>query len=221
MNDFFSGRDCFFTDPAWQEVTREPWDPAVDPELHVLIESFIAILARFPAIVRDALALRARTAAGLGDIPKIVDMLNKTTGVYFDLIKWHERFEARFGRPQEMTSPTNDPLFPICYQHVDFASATLYCGYCACLAISQEILSDSKYPLEFQTPTDTLVEDICKFVEWNGQGGWGPYRMGFSMHIASEVGKPKIKVWIRSWSMKFSKTYKAITPRESDDEKVV
>ena len=212
MNDFFSGRDCFLADPAWAEVTREPWDPAIDPEIHELLEEMINTLYLFPALVRDALDFRTAATAGAPDIVAAADILNRGSTIYHRLQTWHERFSALSGPPEAIPSPSEDPMYPVCYRYSSFAVGTTYCAYFACMVMLQEMLADAQYPLTFQIPTATYIDDICRSVEWNGQGTWGPYRMGFSMRIAAELGSAEVKAWLRGWLMRFSKVYPVASP---------
>ena len=75
-----------------------------------------------------------------------------------------------------------------------------------------ELLKACRYPQDFSNETAEFVSKICKAIEYNGSGNFGPYRMGFSVRIAMEVADPATKKWLINWLAHSSKTCAVTSP---------
>jgi hypothetical protein len=212
MDALFNNKDTFLREPRWQKVTEEKWDPSTSQEQHELMEEMSLIIAFFPALVRDGIQMRDLSAQGYIDFAQVVDLTNRALELYCRLKTWDARWTACVGPPEDVPSPTGDAMFPTVSKYPSFAIGTIYCGYYACRIIVHEVLKACKYQQDFSADNAELVGLICKAVEYNGAGTFGPYRMGFSIRIAMEVASHDVKRWIINWLEQASRIYAVVTP---------
>lgn len=212
MDALFGNKDTFLREPEWQKVTQERWDMTISQEQHELIEEMGLIIAHFPALVRDGVQMRDLCVLQCIDSVQVVDLTNRALELYYHLKSWYSRWTSCVGDPEDVPTCTDDTVFPIVSKYPSFAIATISCGYYACMIIVHEILKACQYQQDFTVENADLVNMICKAVEWNAVGTFGPYRMGFSIRIAMEVASYDVKKWIIRWLEKASKIYAVVTP---------
>lgn len=212
MDALFSGKDTFLRQPEWAKVTAERWDPSSTLVQHELMEELGTLLAFFPALVRDGIHMRGLASQSLVDVTEVANLTNRTLELYYIVKPWWEKWIAEVGAPEEVPSSTDDLMFPVVTKYSSFANATISCAYFAMMIILQEVLKACNYPQDFSAENTEFVNDICKAVEYNGSGTFGPFRMGFSIRIAMEVAPTDIKKWIIKWLERASKTYAVTAP---------
>lgn len=212
MDALFSGKDCFLAEPEWQSVVQEPWDPLITLEQHKLMEEITNCLSFFPALVKDGVGLQDAAMQGQVDLSQIASLTNRGLELYYRLKPWYSRWTDCVGAPKDMPSRCADPLFPVVSEYPSYVAATACCSYYACMIMIHELLKVCGYPQDFSTENSALVTAICKAIEYNGYGTFGPYRMGFSVRIAMEVADPVVKRWLINWLAHASKTYAVTAP---------
>ena len=212
MDALFSGKDCFLVEPEWQRLVQEPWDPSITLEQHKLIEEMTNCLALFPALVRDGVEMRNAVTQGQVNTSQVASLTNRTLELYYRLEPWYSLWADCVGEPKDTPSRCNDPLFPLVSEYQNYAIATISCSYYACMIMLHELLKACRYPQDFSIENADFVSKICKAIEYNGSGKFGPYRMGFSVRIAMEVADPSTKKWLINWLAHSSKTYAVTSP---------
>jgi len=213
MEALFGGHDTFLRDREWHLITLPRMDPRVTDEQHELMIEMGNEMTSIPVLVRDGIRMRENLKQGYFDATQLARLNNRGLKLYYRLKDWHKRWVASVGLPKEVPSSTGDKLFPVVFVYQNFAFATVFCGWYACMIILQELLKVCKYPTAFDAENAEMVSNICKSVEYNGSGNLGPYRMGFSIRIAMEVASVEIQHWIISWITQASKTYAVLSPQ--------
>jgi hypothetical protein len=215
MECLFTGKACFLAEKEWQDVGREKFNQCVPDYLHNMFQDFANYMARLPELLRDGFELRAALKFGKPmplDSDEIATLTRRSLDLYSDYREWGVRFIQTVPYPKEALSLSKDLLYPVVYRYESPSAATVYCAYWACIIMLQEILKACGHlPADAMSDTD-LVDNICKSVEFNGTGTWGPYRMGFSLRIAWEIASPPIQQWIAEWHGRFNQTYAATSP---------
>jgi hypothetical protein len=211
----FNGKPCFLAENEWREVSRLNFNQCVPDYLHKLFQDFSHYMASMPELLRDGFDVR--TARKLGNpLPfspeEISTLANRGLDLYLRLREWGSRFVQIVPYPKEGLSVTEDPVFPVVFRYESSSAATVYCSYWACIILLQEILSACRCYPDDVMGDEELVSNICKSVEFNSAGTWGPYRMGFSLRIAWEIATPPVKEWIAAWHKRFNETYAATSP---------
>ena len=213
MDALFSGKDCFFAESEWQEVTRERFDGQAPDEIYNILEDFTGYLSRCPSLVRRGYNLREVNMKGdFPDVADVLDLRAQTLQLYQELQSWFIGFSRIMEAPTETLSLRADPLYPIRYQFSDYTSGVIHLAYWACTIIMHEILTACHYPEDFSVVNEELADKICKTEECLGSGPWGASRMGFSLRIAFEVNNVTRRTWIKNILEGMSKTYAATTP---------
>jgi hypothetical protein len=215
MECLYNGKACFLAEEEWAEVAREQFNQCVPDYLHNLFQDFSNYMARLPELLRDGFDIRAAIKLGK-PIPfsddDVSSLTNRSLELYDLFRKWGVRFMSIVPFPKEALSPTRDELYPVIFRYESPSAATVYCAYWACLIMLQEILNACGCLLDNKIPDVELVDNICKSVEYNGAGTWGPYRMGFSLRVAWEPANTEVKKWIVTWHERFNKFYAATSP---------
>jgi hypothetical protein len=217
----FNGKPCFLAEDAWQRVARVNHNPSTPDQIHVLFEDFSYYMARMPELLRDGRELRRfskRTNIESAPfVQQATSLITRTRELYTEFREWGTRFMRITPYPKEILSFRNDQQFPIVFEFESTVAATVYCAYWACLNMLQQILDACGFPPKDAIAEQELVHNICKSVEYNGTGTWGPFRMAFPLRIAWETAPPEIRRWIGTWHERFSKTYAATSPQSLPD----
>jgi hypothetical protein len=215
MECLFSGKPCFLAEKEWREVGREKFNQCVPDYLHDMFQDFAHYMACLPELLRDGFDLRAALKLGTPmplNRDEIATLANRSLDLYIKFREWGRRFIHTVPYPKETLSLTRDPLYPVVFRYESPSAATVYCAYWACIILLQEILKAcGNLPGDAMSDSE-LVDNVCKSVEFNGSGTWGPYRMGFSLRIAWEIATPPIQQWIAEWHGRFNQTYAATSP---------
>jgi hypothetical protein len=184
----------------------------MDEGFHNFFEDFNDLLAQIPELLAPGWDLREAHRLGKS-LPlsedQILDLAWKTTNIYSRFQVWYRELEERLPFPSERPSATKDPVFPTVYVFETNSAGGLYTNYWACMIILQMILHTCGCMPEDAIDSRELANRICKSVEWNSEGTWGGYRLGFSIRIAFEAADPEVKRWIGEWHLKLSKNYAA------------
>ena len=212
MDALFSGKDCFLVKPEWQGLVEEPWDPLITLEQHKLMEEITNYLALFPTLVRDGVEMRDAVTKGQVDLSQIANLTNRILELYYRLKPWYSLWTACVGEPNDIPSRCDDSLFPIVSEYQNYATATVFCSYYACMIMLHELLKTCRYQQDFSKENEDFVIKICKAIEYNGSGKFGPCRMSFSVRIAMEVADSTTKQWLINWLAHSSKTYALTAP---------
>jgi hypothetical protein len=211
----FNGKRCFLAEKEWREVARLNYNQCVPDYLHNLFQDFAHYMASLPELLRDGFDIRAAIKVGKPS-PSSPDeallLAERSLDLYFRFRKWGIRFMQIVPFPREALSLSEDPLFPVVFRYDSPSAATVFCSYWACIIMLQEILTALDCRPDDAMGDEELVNNICKSVEFNGTGTWGPYRMGFPLRIAWEIASPPVKEWIAKWHLRFNETYAATSP---------
>jgi hypothetical protein len=215
MECMFNGKKCFLAAEDWKEVARARNDCSIPERFHGFFEEFISYMALMPELLRDGFKLRE--ANKLSKEPPSMTaeseaLVSKTMNLYRKYRKWGDTLRTLLPFPEEVLSKTGDPVFPVVFRFISHSAATIHCAYWACMIIVQEILMACGCIPEDALDGDELVNNICKSVEYNATGTWGPYRMAFSLRLAWELADPVVRDWIGEWHERWSKTYAATSP---------
>ncbi|OCL13168.1 putative C6 finger domain protein [Glonium stellatum] len=214
MEALFSGKDCFLEAEEWRSINTDTTNQHTPSQLFLMVDEFSKYQTMFPRLVKEAYATREAYAAGLANPMEVMSLVNRTLDLHYRLLTWFEQFTASVDLPKEVPSSLNDPLYPIVYRYSDPTLATIFCGYYATVIILQEILRFCQYDVDYTRETSTLMDNICKSIEYiDGTGIWGPYRAGFALRIAYEVGPPETKLWVKNWLGRFNKIFGATDPQ--------
>lgn len=215
MECMFNGKKCFLAGEDWKEVARARNDNSIPERFHGFFEEFISYMALMPELLRDGFELREANKFSK-EPPKVTPeseaLVAKTLDLYKKYRKWGVSLAMLLPFPEEVPSKTSDPVFPVVFKFISHSAATLHCAYWACMIIVQEILMACGCMPEDALDGDELVSNICKSVEYNAVGTWGPYRMAFSLRLAYELANPVVRDWIGAWHEKWSTIYAATSP---------
>jgi hypothetical protein len=217
----FNGRPCFLAEDAWQRVARVNHSHSTPDKIHEIFEDFSYYMSRMPELLRDGRLLRqSSTRISLDSPPfieKVTSLINRSLDLYMKFREWGRQFMRIIPYPKEVVSSRNDTLFPVIFVYETTMAATVYCAYWACINMLEQILEACGFPPEEAIGEKELVNNICKSVEYNGTGTWGPFRMAFPLRIAWECATPEVRRWIGNWHERFSKTYAATSPQSLPD----
>ncbi len=170
-------------------------------------------MATCPWLITEAYALRSANASEISTLARIRALVYSTLEVYGRLQQFYEDFTAFAPLPEEISSPSEDLLYPVIYRYYNSSTATAFCGYYAATIILHRILIECHHPAGDAGEITLMVEKICKSIEYfAGTGILGPYRVGFSMRVAFEMAPIITKFWIRKWLIQFEKFYRACSP---------
>jgi len=210
----FRGEHCFLAEEEWLKIARARYDTRAPNYLNGLFEDFCHYMALIPGLLKDGWDLRKTQrlckAAPLTDDDRS-NLVDRSLDLYYQFRAWGARFIALVPYPREKLSERDDRLFPVVFQYDSISAATIYSAYWANIIMLQEILAACGYIPEDAMEDTELVENICKTVEYNGQGTWGPFRMSFSLRIAWEIATTPVKLWIETWHVHLSTHYAAIS----------
>ncbi|KIW02968.1 hypothetical protein, variant 2 [Verruconis gallopava] len=212
MDCMFSGKEVFFNQNTWREVTRAQKPAHMDDDFHQFFERFMELMAELAELLADGWNLREATRLGQPlpiDVEKIHKLVCRTTQVYTRLKLWSLEMEERLSSPIEESSSTNDALFPIVYAFRTYTAAGLYVNYWACMIILRMILQTCGCVPEDAVDNREFANKICRSVEWNSRDVWAGFRLGFPLRIAFEAADPNVQRWIGEKHVMLSKTYAA------------
>jgi hypothetical protein len=213
MEALFSGKACFLDLEEWQYIALRPPDDSFSARFYEKTEELGRCLAACPWLVTEACAILSANPSEISTQVRVSVLVHRTLEVYGRLQHWYEDFTAFALLPEEVLSSTEDPLYPVVYRYLNSCTATVFSGYYATIIILHKILIECHHPAGDAGEVSLLVDKICKSVEYlAGSGVLGPYRLGFSIRIAFEMGTVTTKLWIRKWLMRFEKFYRACSP---------
>jgi hypothetical protein len=213
MEALFSGNACFLDSDEWRYVALQPPDDIFSAQFYEKTNELARCIAACPWLVKETYAIRSANTSEISTQVRVSALVHRTLEVYGRLQKWYEDFVAFAPSPEEVPSSTNDPLYPVIYRYWNSSTATTFCGYYATTTILHTILEECHHPAGDAGEISLAVNKICKSVEYlAGTGILGPYRLGFAMRIAFEMGTVATKLWIRKWLIRFEKFYKACSP---------
>jgi hypothetical protein len=216
MECMFNGRKCFLAAEDWKDVARARNDFSIPERFHGFFEEFFSYMAMMPELLKTGFDVREAYNFGKDPLPAMTieteSLISRTLDLYTKYRKWGDGLRALLPFPEEVPSSTGDPVFPTVFKFISHSAATLYCAWWACMIIVQEILMACGCMPEDALDGDELVNNICKSVEFNAKGTWGPYRMAFSLRVAWELADPVGRDWINEWHERWSKTYAATSP---------
>jgi hypothetical protein len=211
----FNGKPCFLAEKEWRDVAGLNFNQCVPDYLHNLFQDFSFYMASLPELLGDSFEVRGAKKLGKPSpfsVDETLILANRSLDLYLRFREWGNRFMHIVPFPKETLSTTQDSLFPVVYRYDSPSAATVYCSYWACIILLQEILTTLGCQPDDAMGDEELVNNICKSVEFNSTGTWGPYRMGFSLRIAWELASPPVKDWIAKWHTRFNETYAATSP---------
>jgi hypothetical protein len=212
MECLFNGKKVFLTDEAWRAATRMHKSTHMGESFHNFYEDFNDLLAEIPAVLAEGWDLKEAIQFGK-PLPlseeQILDLIWRTTNIYSRFRLWYLDLQRFLSFPTEQSSATNDPLFPTVYVYTTQSAGGLYINYWSCMILLQMILQTCGCMPEDATDSRELANRICKSVEWNANGPWSGFRLGFPLRIAFEAADLEVKQWIGEWHIKLSRTYAA------------
>lgn len=213
MEALFSGKACFLDTDEWRYITLQPPSDSFSAQFYERTDDLGRCISVCPWLVTEVYALPSLNKSEISTQLRVSALVYRTLEVYGRLQQWYEDFVAFAPLPEEVPSSTNDPLYPVVYRYWNSCTATAFCGYYAMIIILHRILTECHHPAGDAGEISLAVEKICKSVEYMaGTGILGPYRLGFSIRVAFEVGTLTTKLWIRKWLMRFEKFYRACSP---------
>jgi hypothetical protein len=218
MEALFSSKDCFLNREEWRYIVLQPPDDPFSAQFHEKTNEFVRCLAVCPGLVKEAYALISARSTQASDMMRASTLVHRTLQVYGRIQQWYEDFAASTPLPEEVPSSIQDQLYPVVFRYCNSCTATALCGYYATIIILHRILIECHHPAGDTGEISLAVENICKSVEYLAESGiLGPYRLGFAMRIAFEVGAVTTKLWLRNWLMRFEKFYRACSPNNYPD----
>lgn len=213
MEALFSGQVCFLDSEEWRHITVPTPADRFSAQFYEKTNELGRCLATFPWLVKEAYALRPANLSEMSTIVRVSALVHRTLEVYARLQHWYEDFTAFAPLPEEVPSSTEDQLYPVVYRYCNSSIATTFCGYYATIIILHKILIECHHPEGDAREISLGVDKICKTVEYLAESGiLGPYRLGFSIRVAFELGTLTTKLWIRKWLVRFEKFYRACSP---------
>jgi len=213
MEALFSGKACFLDSEEWQYVKLQTPSNSISAQFYEKTNELARCITSCPWLVTELYTLPSLNPSETSTQLRAIALVHRAFEVYGRLQKWYEDFTAFAPSPEEVPSSTNDPLYPVVYRYYNSATATTFCGYYATILILQRILTQFHHPAGDIREISLTVDKICKSIEYLAETGiLGPYRAGFAMRVAFEVGTVTTKLWIRKWLIKFEKLYKACSP---------
>ncbi|KAJ5574405.1 uncharacterized protein N7459_008832 [Penicillium hispanicum] len=212
MHSMFAGEDCFLASEEWHRVMRYQSSTEIPPEFHDLIEEFFGHFTHSPSLVHKLYSLKGMDITTSEALQVISQALTQALDMQRKMAIWYDRWTQTASFPTEALSTTGDGLYPVILTYNDMIDATIYCGYYSYMVIIHETLKTFSYPGPHEAMVIYFRDQICRSVEFNSVGILGPYRMGFPLRVAFEVGDPATRSWIISRLQEFSKTYAAARP---------
>jgi hypothetical protein len=202
MEALFAGKHCFLDREEWRNFALQLPEDKILAQFYEKTEEFSRCLAVCLGLVKEAFALRS--PASTPEPAQVLSFLHRTIEVYDRLKRWFEDFINFAPSPEEVMSSSRDSLYPVVYH---YHNSTVFCSYNATAITFRKILTEFKYA-DYADEIPQSVDNICKSVEYLSETGiMGPYRLGFSMHVAYEVSTITTKLWIRTWLVRFQKIY--------------
>lgn len=208
----FSGEECFLASEEWHRMMQKQHSPHIPTDLHNSIEEFFAHFTYAPSLVHKFYDLKEADLSSLEAQQTISATLAQALDMQHKLGVWYEEFTHVAPPPTETLSQTDDIVYPVILTYSDIIHSTIYCGYFSYMAIIHEVLKTLGYPGQHAAMVVYFRDQICKSVEYSGVGVLGPYRLGFPMRVAYEVGDAVTRSWILARLDQFSKVYAALSP---------
>ena len=217
MTSVFGVKECFLASPPWKAVMMKHYNPSISLERHELIEEFVAHFMDLPSILHNAYRLRhvvlKMQPQGWAEV---VAVLERVSDKRRRLDDWYQRWVTLVGPPSEKPShlAPDNLLYPIIYAYPDPSIASTFCSYYTYKIVIHSILNATHVPSGHSAYLSYYVDQICKSVEYNGHGVFGPYRMGYAMTVAFEAGNLQQRKWLNVWIERFSTIYASIPRRD-------
>lgn len=208
----FSGEQCFLASEQWHQMMQKQQSPQIPPDLHNSIEEFFAHFTYAPSLVHKFYDLKGADLSSVKTQQTISSALAQALHIQSKLAVWYEQFTRIAPLPTEILSQTDDLVYPVILRYSDIVHSTIYCGYFSYMAIIHQVLKTLGYPGQHEAMVVYFRDQICKSVEYSGVGVLGPYRLGFPLRVAYEVGDPITRSWILARLDQFSKVYAALSP---------
>lgn len=208
MHALFTRQDCFLAKSEWRNLWADRRDP-----FSVLVDEFWDCYALCPRVVRRAHELRTRSGDGnQADVDATLALVKEAEDLRNRLVAWHEVVVQYLPSPHEVAATDPESLYPTGLTYTSVWLGTLYMGYWASLLIMQSTLASCDYPASFPQSNQELVANILKSVECTSKGIMGPYRIGYSLWIASEFAGAPERDWITRVLGRSSSLFAATTP---------
>ena len=213
MEALFSGKACFLDSDEWRHIALQYPTDSFTVQFYEKTAELSQCLAACPWLVTESYSLKAASPSEPSTQTRISALTQSTLEICARLRQWYEDFIAFAPLPEEAPSSMGDELYPIVYRYRNPTTATVFCGYYAMTIIVHKILVQWEHPAGDAGEISSTTDKICKSIEYFSESGiLGPYRVGFCMRVAFEVGTVIIKLWIRKWLLRFEKFYKACSP---------
>lgn len=207
----FSGEECFLASKEWHQMMAKQHSSHVPADLHNSIEEFFAYFTYIPSFVHKFYSLKGADLSSPEAQQTISATLSQALDMRGKLAVWYEQFTHIAPPPTETLSQSDDIVYPVILTYSDIVHSTIYCGYFSYMAIIHEVLKTLVYPGQHEAMVVYFRDQICKSVEYTGAGFLGPYRLGFPMRVAYEVGDAVTRSWILTRLDQFSKIYAALS----------
>lgn len=217
MHSMFSGEPCFLASNDWHQMMQQQYCADMPVDLHHSIEQFFAYFTYAPSLVHKFYGLKEADLSTPVAQQMISASLTQALEMQSKLTVWYEQFSQIAPPPVEALSWTDDVLYPVILTYAEMIHATIYCGYYSYMAMIHEILKTFGYPGPHEAMVVYFRDQICKSVEYNNIGVLGPYRLGFPLRVAYELGDPVTRSWILARLEQFSKIYAAARPENFKD----
>lgn len=205
------GQECFLATPPWKAVMMEHYDSSIPLEEHKLLEELVADHMDRASILREAYRLKEvvlkMQAEYWSEVIAFLEIVNKKLHALDD---WYQRWVRVVGLPSEKRSSNQDSPYPIIYTYPNTSIASTFCSHYVYKIIIHSILNATHVPGEHGAFVSYYVDQVCKSVEYNGHGLFGPYRMANAMTVAFAAGNLEQRKFINFYIERFSSVYQSI-----------
>lgn len=213
MEALFSGKACFLDSDEWRHIALQRPLDTFTAQFYEKTAKLSQCMAACPWLVTKTYSIMAADPSDASTQARVAALTHGALEVYGHLQQWYEDFIAFAPLPEEVLSSEGDELYPIVYHYRNPTTATVFCGHYARTIILNRILVECHHPTGDSREISSTIDKICKSVEYISKSGiLGPYRIGFSVRVAFEVGTVTSKLWIRKSLLRFEKFYKACSP---------
>ncbi|KAL1861435.1 hypothetical protein VTK73DRAFT_7110 [Phialemonium thermophilum] len=216
MNAMFSDNECFLARPSWQRVLLEP-DPALEGEpkrVSAMFDEYLAHLAKVPAVLHHALALREARARDVPvDPASVAALLRRATHLHGAFAGWFERrLRAYDEGPREVPSRDADSIFDTVLSYSSVWTGSLYMSFWATMLILHMCLGQCGRPVDATETVVGYARNICRSVEFVADDLLGPYRVGYPVRVAYEAADLRTQLWLLAKLARFRRFYAATDP---------